>query len=541
MQTAGFSSLNAWFTARRTEILDRIEQELGARHPLLQQSAPPEQLRAMRGRFFDGFLLALRERRSDVLAEPLGVVLLARIQAGLSLEEALSIVGIVRRIFLRPLIQAVTENVEGADTAATFVDEVLDLATTRVAALHAESLARAQAALVHSEDQHRWLWQRLPAMMHSIDAEGRLCMVNDQWLATLGYTAEEVLGRRSSEFLTPESARYAREEVLPAFYRTGRCDNVLYQMICKDGRLLEVMLSAIAERDATGKVVRSQAVLLDVTERQRVERALQESESRYRDLVELSPDGVAVLRKGRILYINRSGARTLGYEDSAALVGREITEFSPAAERDGLRARVAQVEARRGPIKAQGDAFLARDGRVVRVETVGAPVLYEGAPALQIVFRDVTERRHAEEAARRSAMQEEVIRAQEEMLRALSTPLVPLGEGLLLMPLVGTVDRARAEQIRTALLEGVAAHRAAVVILDVTGVPAMDEAVVGAVVGGARAAKLLGAHVLVTGLSAAAAQALVSLGVELGGIVTYANVRDGIAAARRRIERAPIR
>jgi PAS domain S-box-containing protein len=241
--------------------------------------------------------------------------------------------------------------VAGAAAAATFLDEVVDDAATRVVALHSEDLARAKAALEQREEQHRWLWQRLPAMMHSIDSQGRLCMVNDRWVATLGYLPEEVLGRHSAELLTPESARYAREKVMPVFYRTGRTDNILYQVVCKDGRVIDVMISAIAEHDAAGNVVRSQSVLLDVTERLRVERALQESEARYRNLVELSPDGVAVLRDGRFLYINRAGAQTLGQKDPGALVGREIADFVAPAEREGVRARMARLEAKRAQVE----------------------------------------------------------------------------------------------------------------------------------------------------------------------------------------------
>jgi PAS domain S-box-containing protein len=413
MQTAGFPRLHAWFIRRRTEILARLAQEMAAHSPLLPPRARPGELWQAPEQLLGGFLLALAEARGEALADPVGEVLLARVRADLPLVEALAVVGVVRRIFLRLVVAAVAEGVEDAAAAVTFLDEAFDRAATHVAALHGDALARARTALEQSEEQHRWLWQSLPAMMHSIDAEGRLCMVNDRWLATLGYAPEEALGRRSSEFLTPESARYAREEVLPAFYRTGRCDNVLYQMVCKDGRVIDVMLSAIAERDATDKVVRSQAVLIDVTER-----------------------------------------------------------------------------------------------------------------------------RHAEETTRRGAMQEELIRAQQSMLRALSTPLVPLGEGMLLMPLVGAVDRARATQIQVALLEGVQAHAAAVAILDVTGVPAMDEAVSESLATAAKAVRLLGAHVFVTGLSAAAARTLAMRGVELGGVSTHATVRDGIAAARRRIEQA---
>jgi len=73
-----------------------------------------------------------------------------------------------------------------------------------------------------------------PTMMHSIDSNGRIVSVSDFWLAKLGYTRDEVLGRRSAEFLTPESRDYAVREMLPAFFRTGRCDNIEYQMVHKD-------------------------------------------------------------------------------------------------------------------------------------------------------------------------------------------------------------------------------------------------------------------------------------------------------------------
>src|SRR5476649_1063678 len=74
-----------------------------------------------------------------------------------------------------------------------------------------------------------------PAMLHSIDEKGLLISVSDAWLAKLGYTRDEVLGRPSSDFLTAASREHAVRNVLPEFFRCGRCDNVQYQMVCKDG------------------------------------------------------------------------------------------------------------------------------------------------------------------------------------------------------------------------------------------------------------------------------------------------------------------
>lgn len=118
----------------------------------------------------------------------------------------------------------------------------------------------------------RALYEETPVMMHAIDAEGRIEMVSNLWLAALGYTREEVLGRPSTDFLTEESARYAREVILPDFFVTGVCTDVPYQFVTKSGQTRDIRLSATAERDEEGRFVRSRAVLIDVTERVAAER-----------------------------------------------------------------------------------------------------------------------------------------------------------------------------------------------------------------------------------------------------------------------------
>jgi rsbT co-antagonist protein RsbR len=151
----------------------------------------------------------------------------------------------------------------------------------------------------------------------------------------------------------------------------------------------------------------------------------------------------------------------------------------------------------------------------------------------QAVLTNVTEQLAAERAAQAAAAQAETIRLQREMLRAISTPLVPLGDGVLLMPLVGSVDQARAEQMMSTLLDGVVTHAAEVAILDVTGVPSVDASVAEALASVTKAVGLLGARVVLTGLGPSAARALVELNLELGGITTKGTLRDGIAAARK--------
>ena len=148
----------------------------------------------------------------------------------------------------------------------------------------------ATETLAESEERYRVLYNRSPVMAHSIDRNDRIVAVSDYWLSTLGYYREEVIGRKASEFLTPESARYAEEVVRPAFLRDGQCTNVEYQMTTKRGDLIDVLLSAISERDDDGMVLRSLAILTDVTERKRIARQLEESQDRFERFVATTND-----------------------------------------------------------------------------------------------------------------------------------------------------------------------------------------------------------------------------------------------------------
>jgi PAS domain S-box-containing protein len=112
-----------------------------------------------------------------------------------------------------------------------------------------------------------------PVMLHSSNRLGVIAEVSDVWLAKLGYTCAEVIGRAMTEFLTDESARYAREVVSPEFFATGRCD-VEYEMRRKDGSVLPVRLQGVAVRNESGAFERSIAVIEDLSERRAVEFAM---------------------------------------------------------------------------------------------------------------------------------------------------------------------------------------------------------------------------------------------------------------------------
>ncbi|MDI1451023.1 AAA family ATPase [Polyangium sp. 6x1] len=153
--------------------------------------------------------------------------------------------------------------------------------------------------------------------------------------------------------------------------------------------------------------------------------------------------------------------------------------------------------------------------------------------------RELSERARGEEE--RARLQEEIIRAQNARLLELSTPMIPITDRIMVMPLIGAIDEQRAEQVLTTALEGVQTHRAEVVIIDITGVKVMDTAVASTLLRTASALKLLGAEAMLTGLSREVAQTLICLGLDLGGIVTMGTLRSGIARALKRSGSASLR
>ena len=128
---------------------------------------------------------------------------------------------------------------------------------------------------------------------------------------------------------------------------------------------------------------------------------------------------------------------------------------------------------------------------------------------------------------------ERIIREQQEAIRELSTPVLQVRERLLILPIIGAIDPQRARQLTEQLLRGIRTNRARVVVIDITGVAALDSNVANHLVQTVEASRLLGATVIVTGLSPEIAQTLVTIGVDLGKMNTVGDLQGGIEEAER--------
>jgi rsbT co-antagonist protein RsbR len=222
-------------------------------------------------------------------------------------------------------------------------------------------------------------------------------------------------------------------------------------------------------------------------------------------------------------------------------VNRQFERISGKTQEDLYGNQDDLIMAPESVVKVHADEVRVMETRTVltyeeQVVTLGGPrffstiklPVYDADGALVGIggyITDLTERKQLE------SEQQRMIAAQQDALRELSTPLLPIAEGVLAMPLVGVIDPDRARQIVDGLLRGIAAHRAHTAILDVTGIRLMDTEVAHALVQTARAARLVGARVVLTGISPEVAQTLVALSVDLTGITTLATLASGIAFA----------
>jgi anti-anti-sigma regulatory factor len=288
---------------------------------------------------------------------------------------------------------------------------------------------------------------------------------------------------------------------------------------------LELLRQQMEELKQTNAALQMDVMSL----RQEVADLRQDEESlrTFRAVIEHSPDCVLITdSSGEITYTNPAFDKM--NEFGANLVMRFVR----------LTLEEGNPEQLQREVKWQGMInFLRRDGStftgLLSAFLIPDETEAEAAHAAAGMVRDVTEQVAAEkeQAALQVALQEQLIQAQQATIRELSTPIIPLADDVVVMPLVGTIDSARARQIFETLLDGIASQRARIAILDITGVKLVDQQVAQAIVLTAQAARMLGTTVMLTGISPIVAQVLVELGIDTSQIVTHNTLKNGIAAA----------
>ncbi|MDI3289450.1 PAS domain S-box protein [Polyangium sp. 15x6] len=241
---------------------------------------------------------------------------------------------------------------------------------------------------------------------------------------------------------------------------------------------------------------------------------------RFRLTVDGAPIGMALVGlDGTFIRVNHALGELLGYTPVELVKVRfqDITHPQDLQSDLDLVGRVLRGELARYELRKR---YFRRDGAVIHAELHVSMVRDGRGEPLHFISQilDVTEKLRAEEALR-------------ARLAELSTPLIPIRDDVMVMPLIGAIDSERAEQVLTTLLAGVSKTGARVAIVDVTGVVAVNEQVASALLRVARAVRLLGTHMVLSGIGPEVARTLIAVGADLSGIVTCSNLQTAVARA----------
>jgi len=374
-----------------------------------------------------------------------------------------------------------------------------------------ESLARLAAII-----------EATPDLVGIADLQGYALLMNRAGRQMFGLSPEQDITNVQISENHPEWAtKIVLEQGIPAALEHGVWHGET-ALRGRDGRKIPVSQVILAHKDPNGNVEYLSTIARDISEQKRLEVALRDSEQRLRTIIGNVPAIVySIDREGLFTLSEGKGLAALGLQPGQ-LVGTSAFE---------VYADVPQVvnDLRRA---LSGETFtsIAEMSNGV-YESWYTPLRNDTGEIIGLtgVSTDVTERKRAEEEQRR--LQEEIIQVQAQTLAEISTPLIPINDQVVVMPLIGTMDSRRVQQMQETLLHNLAVLHARIAILDLTGVPVVDTQVANALIQAAQAVKLLGAEVILTGIRPELAQTLVGLGVDLRSIITRSSLQSGIAYA----------
>jgi len=280
-------------------------------------------------------------------------------------------------------------------------------------------LSQTNSRLRESEDRVRALYNSTPVMMHSIDASGCILDVNEFWLQTLGYQRSEVIGKPVANFAAPESQDRVREELMPRLVRDGFIKDAEVQAAKKNGERVDLEISSVVKKDASGNFLFSQTFLLDITERKRAERARKETEERLAGIFRSAMDAILVIDSDRRVVIFNEAAKALFQCDSPEVIGKPIDPFLTGPLEQFLIGYInsAGSDCVQGWIP-EGMRAIRKNGDQFPIEATVSRTEVSAGTLFTIILRDVGQLKKSEEML--DQLHRENIYLQEELQNELN-------------------------------------------------------------------------------------------------------------------------
>ncbi len=384
----------------------------------------------------------------------------------------------------------------------------------------------------------RAMLDTLPDMIALKDTDLTYEACNKAFCNLIGAPEGEIIGKTDIDLFPPEDAEYYQRQDQQVL-ETGR--------LISSERLVHTPRWTYWEemvkwpfRDDAGEIAGILQTSRDVTERKQKETLLSQDRSLLRSLLDDVPDYIYFKdTECRFIRISRALARFMGIDSPEEAVGKSDFDLMPADHARKSYDDEQRVIRTGEPMLNAVEKIVSENGQVFWHRSTKARLVDEDGRTMGLVgiSRDITREKELEEKADRERLQQQVIEAQKRAIQELSTPIIPVMDQIIIMPLIGGIDTLRAREIMRVLLAGINEHRARVVILDITGVPIIDSGVASHLNKTIQAARLKGTHTIVTGISDAVAETVVELGLDWSGIETLDSLQTGLLVALSRLGR----
>ncbi len=252
--------------------------------------------------------------------------------------------------------------------------------------------------LLITQERFRNFVENLNDVVYALDHEGKFVYVSPAIEQVSLYTPDEILGHSFAEFIHPDDL----PGLATVFQRNlaGESTQSEYRVFDKDGAVRWVHASIGPSLDG-GKVTGVTGVFSEITARKRTLEALYESEARYRELVEMSPDSIVVHRDGRIVFANSAAIKLAGGSEPADLLGRSPLELVHESSRPIAIERIRSMMQEGKAAGRVEEVFLRLDGSTIDVEVLASPIVFHGQPSIQVIIHDITERKRTREEIQR--------------------------------------------------------------------------------------------------------------------------------------------
>jgi rsbT co-antagonist protein RsbR len=363
-------------------------------------------------------------------------------------------------------------------------------------------------------------------MIAVTDLQGRVLYINPSGLDMVGRTGQDFRTLSIPDFHPPEVAQKIQEEHLPVVMQKGT-HRWEAELLHVDGHRIPVSQIASLIVGQDGKPEGLTTTIRDITAAKQAESALRDEKDFTNAVLESLP-GVFYLydTAGRLMRWNRNYGIVIEASD-AEMDHSNVMDNIAEEDRELIAERMQKVF-NEGQAEAEAD-LISRSGKRMSYYFTGRRLIMGSQAYLAGIGLDISARKQAEAEARR--LQEQVIEAQRHALQELSTPIIPVLDRIIVMPLIGSIDTLRAKDITRALLAGISQYRAKIVIVDITGVPIVDSGVADHLNKTIQAARLKGAQTIVTGMSDAVAEAIIDLGIDWSNIQTLSDLQTGLMVA----------